>query len=106
MDERSGAVNFAYLDEFTAGDKHLVREVLKVFCAEAVEWGERLDSDPENWARVIHTMKGTSRSIGADRLGDLCQQAEATGPQALPGVRAELDKVIAEVRAYLESDVS
>jgi HPt (histidine-containing phosphotransfer) domain-containing protein len=103
MDERSGAVNFGYLEEFASGDQRLVREVLTVFCAEAVEWGERLDDDPENWARVIHTMKGTSRSVGADGLGDLCQQAEATGPDALPGVRAALNEVIAEVRRYLDA---
>jgi len=103
MDERSGTVNFGYLEEFTAGDKGLMREVLKVFCAEAAEWGERLDSDPENWRRVIHTMKGTSRSVGADALGDLCQQAEVTGPEALPGVRAALEAVIAEVRGYLDA---
>jgi len=103
MDERSGAVNFGYLEAFAAGDQRLVREVLKVFSAEAAEWGQRLDSDPENWRRVIHTMKGTSRSIGADGLGDLCQQAEATGPEALPGVRAALEEVIAEVRRYLDA---
>jgi HPt (histidine-containing phosphotransfer) domain-containing protein len=103
MDERSGAVNFAYLEEFTAGDKGLVREVLTVFCAEAVEWRERLEGDPDSWGRVIHTMKGTSRSIGADTLGDLCEYAESAGPSVLPGVRAALDEVIVEVRRYLEA---
>jgi HPt (histidine-containing phosphotransfer) domain-containing protein len=103
MDERSGAVNFGYLEQFTAGDQSFVREVLTVFCAEAVEWIERLDNDPENWARVIHTMKGTSRSVGADTLGDLCQYAESAGPPALPGVRAALDEVIVEVRRYLDA---
>jgi HPt (histidine-containing phosphotransfer) domain-containing protein len=103
MDERSGAVNFGYLEGFAAGDDRLVREVLKVFCAEAVEWGERLDNDPENWGRVIHTMKGTSRSIGADGLGDLCERAETEGRQALPEVRKALNAVIAEVRRYLDA---
>ena len=103
MAERSGAVNFSYLEEFTAGDACLMREVLKVFCGEAAEWANRLDAEPDDWRGVVHTMKGTSRSIGADGLGDLCQQAETVGAQALPGVRAALDDVIAEVRRYLDA---
>jgi HPt (histidine-containing phosphotransfer) domain-containing protein len=52
---------------------------------------------------VIHTMKGTSRSIGADGLGDLCERAETEGRQALPEVRKALNAVIAEVRRYLDA---
>jgi HPt (histidine-containing phosphotransfer) domain-containing protein len=103
MGEHSGAVNFAYLEGFTAGDTRLMREVLKVFCSEAAEWANRLDAEPDDWRRVIHTMKGTSRSVGADALGDLCQQAEGRGPEMLPQVRAALDGVIAEVRAWIEA---
>ena len=87
------AVDFAVLEAYAMSDMTLVREVLAVFCAEAMEWSRRLDADDDGWLEVIHTMKGTSRTIGANRLGDLCEEAEADAAR-LPAARAELDVVL------------
>ncbi|HEX5777103.1 MAG TPA: Hpt domain-containing protein [Caulobacteraceae bacterium] len=91
-------VDFAVLEAYAMSDTTLVREVLTVFCAEAMEWSHRLDGD--GWLEVVHTMKGTSRTIGAKRLGDLCEEAE-TDPARLPEVRAELGAVLEAVNDYL-----
>ncbi|MGE5500320.1 MAG: Hpt domain-containing protein [Ignavibacteriales bacterium] len=101
MGEASKAVNFAYLEEFAGGDVGLMREVLKVFSGEAHGWARELEAGPKDWRAIVHTMKGTGRSVGANGLGDLCEQAEADGPELLPRIRAELDEVIAEVDAWL-----
>ena len=94
------AVDFAVLEAYAMSDTTLVREVLAVFCAEAMEWSRRLDADAEGWLDVVHTMKGTSRTIGATRLGDLCEEAEAN-PSRLAAARAELDAVLEAVNDYL-----
>ena len=94
------AVDFAVLEAYAMSDTTLVREVLAVFCAEAMEWSRRLDGGDDRWLEVVHTMKGTSRTIGARRLGDLCEEAEAD-PARLPAVRAELDAVLEAVNDYL-----
>ena len=94
------AVDFAVLEAYAMSDTTLVREVLAVFCAEAMEWSRRLDADAEGWLDVVHTMKGTSRTIGATRLGDLCEEAEAN-PSRLAAARAELDAVLEAVNDFL-----
>jgi HPt (histidine-containing phosphotransfer) domain-containing protein len=101
-DERpSSAVNFAFLEGYASGDETLVREVLTVFRAEAAEWSGKLSNGASDWRFVVHTMKGTSRAIGADGLGELCRQAEDDGGASLPRVRAALDDVVGEIAAYL-----
>jgi HPt (histidine-containing phosphotransfer) domain-containing protein len=95
------AVDFAWLEAYAAHDEALVREVLTVFCAEAAEWAPRLRAGDDAWRAVVHTMKGTSRAIGAGPLGDLCERAETEGAQVLPEVRAMLVRVTGEVADYL-----
>ena len=92
------AVDFTVLESYAMSDRTLVREVLTVFCAEAREWSRRLDGD--GWLAVIHTMKGTARTIGANRLGDICEAAEADAAR-LPDARAELRVVVEAVNDYL-----
>ena len=94
------AVDFTYLEAYTRGDAAFMREVLTVFSSEAVEWIDSLDPRGD-WATVVHTMKGTARTIGANALGDLCARAEEQGAQALPGLRTALQAVLAEIEGYL-----
>jgi HPt (histidine-containing phosphotransfer) domain-containing protein len=45
--------------------------------------------------RAAHTLKGTSRTFGADALAGLCQQAEAAAVDGdLDGVRSHLDEIV------------
>jgi HPt (histidine-containing phosphotransfer) domain-containing protein len=99
--QASGAVDFPYLTEYAAGDETLVREVLAVFCAEAAEWSDKLCAGADGWRTVVHTLKGTARTIGAYRLGELCETAETQGTAALPQLCEELETVVAEISRYL-----
>ena len=94
-----GAVGFGYLEDFAAGDRRVVTEVLQLFLTEAEGWRERLDGS--GWADLLHTMKGAGRGVGAHALGEVCERAEAAGRELAPDVRATLAATVAEVEAYL-----
>lgn len=96
----TGAVDFAYLEGFAAGDATVIDEVLALFREQAQMWSSMLDSSSEGWRDAVHTIKGASRGIGAFRLGDVCQACEIEGPDGLTAVRDALDLALADVAAY------
>ena len=99
-DETTGAVDFAYLEGFTAGDKQVIAEVLALFLQQAEGWVVSLRAADPGWRDVVHTIKGAARGVGANPLADACARAEAAGESGLPGVRQALSEAIAAVAAY------
>jgi HPt (histidine-containing phosphotransfer) domain-containing protein len=99
-DEGSAAVDFAYLEGFTAGDRQVISEVLAIFLQQAEGWVVSLRAADPGWRDVVHTIKGASRGIGANRLADACARAEEVGEEALPQVRLALAQAVGEVAAY------
>lgn len=96
----TGAVDFAYLEAFAAGDFAMVEEVLALFREQARIWSPMLEADAEGWLDALHTMKGAARGVGAFALGEACERAEAAGPGALPAVRDALDAALLDIAAY------
>jgi len=96
----TGAVDFAFLESFAAGDQGVVDEVLALFREQARMWSAMLDPASEGWRDAVHTLKGTARDIGAHALGEVCQTAETEGPQRLEAVRDALDAALADIAAY------
>ena len=96
----SGAVDFGYLEGFTAGDRQVILEVLALFEDQARRWAGPLAEAGPGWQDVVHTIKGAARGIGANALGEACAACEATGPADLPAVRSALDAALAEIAAY------
>ena len=96
----AGAVDFAYLERFAAGDRGLVGEVLDLFAEQAAIWRLHLAPEDPAWRDVVHTLKGSARGIGAHALGEVCAQAEQQGAEALPQVVGALDAALAEIAAY------
>jgi HPt (histidine-containing phosphotransfer) domain-containing protein len=96
----SGAVDFGYLEDFTAGDRQVISEVLALFLQQAEAWVVSLRAADPGWRDVVHTIKGASRGIGANRLADACVRAEQEGEAALPQVREALGETAAEIAAY------
>jgi HPt (histidine-containing phosphotransfer) domain-containing protein len=97
----TGAVDFAYLEGFAAGDAVMVEEVLLLFREQADLWRGMLEPGQEGWRDAVHTIKGSGRGIGANALGQACEAAERLGESALPDVHAALDAVLFDIAAYL-----
>ena len=95
-----GVVDFAYLEEFAAGDDTVVDEVLALFREQSAIWGAMLDPASEGWRDGVHTLKGAARGVGAFQLGDACQACEVEGPGRLDAVRDALDAALADIAAY------
>ena len=96
----TGAVDFKYLEDFTAGDGEVIDEVLSLFREQAAIWSALLDPSVEGWRDAVHTIKGAARGIGAFHLGDACALAEAEGPGGLDSVRNAMDAALGDVAAY------
>jgi HPt (histidine-containing phosphotransfer) domain-containing protein len=96
----TGAVDFAYLEGFAAGDEALVDEVLALFREQSALWGAMLSADHEGWRDALHTLKGAARGVGAFALGDACETCETAGPHRLPLVHAALDRALVDIAAY------
>lgn len=100
----TGAVDFAYLEAYAAGDTALVEEVLGLFREQAAIWVRLLDPNLEGgaWRDAVHTLKGAGRGIGAHDLAQVCEATEAgSGGHQLSLVRDALDQVLADIAAYL-----
>ncbi|MBO9708995.1 MAG: Hpt domain-containing protein [Caulobacter sp.] len=95
----SGAVDFAYLEGFAAGDTTVIDEVLALFREQAALWTPLLDMGHPGWKDAVHTVKGAARGIGAFALGDVCQRVE-DGVLGLEAVRDALDVALFDIAAY------
>lgn len=96
----TGAVDFAYLEDYAAGDRGVIEEVLALFREQASIWSPMLDPQGEAWRDAVHTIKGAARGIGAFALGDVCERAELQGESGLDRVRTALDAALFDVAAY------
>jgi hypothetical protein len=96
----TGAVDFAYLEGFAAGDGVVIDEVLALFREQAALWARMLKAEDPGWRDAVHTVKGAARGVGAFALGDACAAAEAKGSSALAAVHDALDAALADVAAY------
>ncbi|HWT52364.1 MAG TPA: Hpt domain-containing protein [Caulobacter sp.] len=96
----SGAVDFAYLEGFAAGDSGVIDEVLALFREQAALWTPMLDAGHPGWKDAVHTVKGAARGVGAFRLGEACERCEA-GQESLDGVKTALDVALLDIAAYV-----
>ena len=95
-----GVVDFAYLEQFAAGDEAVVDEVLELFREQSAIWGAMLTPANDGWRDGVHTLKGAARGVGAFQLGDACQTCEDEGAGSLDKVRDALDAALADIAAY------
>jgi HPt (histidine-containing phosphotransfer) domain-containing protein len=85
-----------HLSRYTAGDPGLEAELFALLDAQIDACISALADACENadlWARAAHTLKGASRGVGAMKLGEACEAAEARplDPAALALVRDEAE---------------
>ncbi len=105
----SGAVDFAHLESYAAGDMDLVDEVLGLFGEQAQMWLPLLDpSGPaQGWRDAAHTLKGSALGVGAFALARTCDEAEAETSHdvglrslQLDRIRTALNAALHDVAAY------
>jgi len=105
----TGAINFAHLDAYTAGDPGLTEEVLALFEEQASLWMRLLTAEApaDSWRDAAHTLKGAALGIGAEALARVCgvaeQQSGTTGAARavlLDPIHAELNAVLADIAAW------
>ena len=96
----TGAVDFAYLENYASGDPTFVEEVLELFREQASIWRNMLDPSGEGWRDAVHALKGSARGVGAFQLGEVCEHAENAGEGALPDVQSALDVALFDIAAY------
>ena len=98
----AGAMDFAYLEAFASGDMRVVTEVLGLFREQATGWAQGLRGPDAAVADVLHSIKGTAKSVGANALGDAAERAElSAAPADLEQVKAALEAAVAEIEGYL-----
>ena len=101
----TGAVDFAYLQNYAAGDLDLVDEVLGLYREQVALWSPMIDpaAPAEGWRDAVHTLKGASRGVGAVAVAEACEAAEAEGdpsPVRLTAVHDALNAALADIAAY------
>lgn len=74
-------IDLHHLGRFTLGDKALETEVLGLYAKQLPETFKALKFAANNrdWMMAAHTLKGSSRAVGAWRLARLALQAEDIG---------------------------
>jgi HPt (histidine-containing phosphotransfer) domain-containing protein len=113
MTELDRALDMRVLEELRAsvgGDQEFVSELVDDFLADAPAQLEGLraassSGDSDMARRAAHTLKGTSRTFGAEVLAALCQEAEAAAGMGdldsvrtrLPGIDVEWARVRTEL---------
>ncbi|MCA8903147.1 MAG: Hpt domain-containing protein [Hyphomonas sp.] len=91
------------LKAMTGGDASLALEVIDIFREQAGLWSRLMDPKAEarQWADAVHTMKGTSLSLGALRLAQACERAEKAGRAEPPPSTTAAAVLLGEVRDIL-----
>jgi HPt (histidine-containing phosphotransfer) domain-containing protein len=102
-------IDHGHLARYTFGNKALELEVLQLFAHQAPEYLEQLRSaaSEKEWRDAAHTIKGSARAVGAMRVGDRAEKAEAlrASPDAAARARAiaALEEALDEARTYVAS---
>lgn len=90
-----------HLLRYTGEDEALQRELIALM----LEQADRcigmmgLAREASEWRTAVHTLKGSSRGVGAFALGDLCDEAEELPELAWPGARLQLEQMVKATRA-------
>lgn len=83
-------IDFEHLNRYVGGDIGLTKEIFNLFKNQVDMWSKSLaaDADDAVWSGLTHSLKGTAKAVGARRLADVCERAEAlTGDNARPSAR-------------------
>ena len=105
-------VDLVHLERQTLGNRSLEREVLELFLSRSEICLQRLKDAVEDkvWVDAAHAIKGSARGIGAWRVADSAQAAEALSGEARAAgslaVLEDLERAIGDANFYIETLLS
>lgn len=101
-------LDFEHLARYTFGDRKLEREIIELFleqAAKSIGDLERAVTD-KDWHIAAHTLKGSSRAVGALTLADVAAEAERLGGvanrEACARMTAALRKAEGSTKAFIQ----
>jgi len=109
VSETSGHVDIQHLRRYTFGDQALEKEILSLFLAQLPETisALRAAANQRDWKVAAHTLKGSSRAVGAFRLGDIAQEVEHLiyGPdvEIREDAICRLQEAASEARSFIQA---
>jgi len=102
-------IDLVQLATNTLGNRDLEVQVLHLFKTQSSNTLERLarESDVSVRRDLVHTLKGSARAIGAERVALVCETLEgmmsADGKAPTDGLAAAVDEVNSFIRDLLDS---
>lgn len=90
-----------HLLRYTGEDAALQRELIGLMLDQAERCVGMMDlaREPSEWRAAVHTLKGSSRGVGAFALGDLCDQVEELPELSWPGARVQIEQMVRQTRS-------
>ncbi len=78
MKDKKDVIDFEHLARYTGGDAALEAEIFALFREQLALWMRLLvpDADAESWQSATHSLKGSSKGVGAMAMADACAAAE------------------------------
>lgn len=100
-------IDHAYLSRYTFGNRALELEVLRLFADQAPDYlaDLRAATTEKAWRDAAHTLKGSARAVGALRVAERAEKAEAL--KAEPDLSAKaraivlLEEALDEARRHI-----
>jgi HPt (histidine-containing phosphotransfer) domain-containing protein len=100
---QSSPLDRIHLARQTFGDRKLEHEVLDLFRTQSPIYLGRVKaarSDSE-WREAVHTLKGSAKTIGAWRIAEAAERAEAGNPSSRAASIAQLESSVIEANAFI-----
>lgn len=104
---RKSPLDRDHLARYTGGNRALETEVLQLFAEHAPIYLEdlRAATTEKAWRQAAHTLKGSARAVGAFRVADRAEWAEALLDNTDLMVRARsltgLEEAVEEARSHI-----
>ena len=104
-------LNHEGLDESCGGDPEFACELFQDLSGRATQLRQALHDglaagNPDAVRKAAHELKGSSLTLGADAVADLCKRLEILGHEKkideVPALLADLDTELARLWAYLK----
>jgi HPt (histidine-containing phosphotransfer) domain-containing protein len=100
---QSSPLDRTHLSRQTFGDRKLEREVLDLFRTQSPIYLGRVKAarSESEWREAVHTLKGSARAIGAWRIAEAAERAEAGNPASRAASITQLESSVLEANAFI-----